>query len=108
MTEIVTVYAVFGSEEEARRIGRLCVEERLAACVNVLGAVHSVYRWQGRIEEGAEVAALFKTTRAGAAALIARIAELHSYDVPAVVAWPIADAHPAYADWVRTESGGPG
>jgi periplasmic divalent cation tolerance protein len=102
----VTLYAVFGSEEEAMRIGRICVEERLAACVNVLGAVRSIYRWHGKIEEGAEVAALFKTSADGAEALIERIAALHSYDVPAAVAWPVAAAHPLYADWVRAETGG--
>ena len=104
MSAIVTVYATFGSEEEARRIGRACVEERLAACVNVLGPIHSIYRWQGRIEEAGEAAALFKTTAEGAEALIARIAELHSYDVPAAVAWPIVDALEPYAQWVRDET----
>lgn len=108
MSGIVTVYAVFADEEEALRIGRICVEERLAACVNVLGAVRSVYRWQGEIEEGAEVAALFKTSSDGAELLIARIAGLHSYEVPAAVAWPIIDALPAYSDWVRAEIGGEG
>jgi len=103
LSGIVTVYAVFGSEEEALRIGRLCVEERLAACVNLLGAVHSIYRWQGKIEEGAEAAALFKTTAQGAEPLIARIAALHSYDVPAAVAWPIAAAHGSYAAWVAEQ-----
>jgi periplasmic divalent cation tolerance protein len=102
---ILTVYAVFANEEEALRIGRACVEERLAACVNLLGAVHSIYRWQGRIEEGTEVAALFKTSEASADALIARIAGMHSYDVPAAVAWPIAAAHADYAAWVRAETG---
>lgn len=101
MKAIVTVYAVFGSEEEARRIGRLCIEERLAACVNLLGPVHSIYRWQGEIEEAGEVAALFKTTGEGANALIARIAELHSYEVPAAVVWPIADSLDAYRAWVE-------
>ena len=104
MTGIATVYAVFGSEEEARRIGRRCVEERLAACVNVLGPVHSIYRWQGKVEEAGEVAALFKTRAETADALIARIAALHSYDVPAAVAWPIADAHGPYAEWVKDET----
>ena len=104
MSGIVTVYAVFGSDEEARRIGRTCVEERLAACVNVLGPIHSIYRWQGKVEEAAEVAALFKTTADGAEALTARIAELHSYDLPAAVVWPITDAVGGYADWVRAET----
>jgi periplasmic divalent cation tolerance protein len=103
VTAIVTVYATFASDEEARRIGRQCVEERLAACVNVLGHVHSVYRWQGRVEEAGEVAALFKSTANGAAALIARIGDLHSYEVPAVVAWPIVDALEPYREWVESE-----
>jgi periplasmic divalent cation tolerance protein len=104
MSPIATVYAVFGSDEEARRIGRACVEERLAACVNILGEVHSIYRWQGRIEEAGEVAALFKATAEGAERLIAQIAELHSYDVPAAVAWPIAEAGAAYAQWVHDQT----
>ena len=104
MTGIVTVYAVFGSAEEARRIGRMVVEERLAACANILAPCHSVYRWQGAIEEADEVPALFKTGAEAAPRLVARIAELHSYDVPAAVVWPIAEAVPAYADWVRAET----
>jgi periplasmic divalent cation tolerance protein len=110
---IVSVYAVFGSDEEARRIGRTVVEERLAACVNILGDCHSIYSWQGKIEEAGEVAAIFKTTAARADILIARIAELHSYEVPAITAWPVAAAHASYADWVEAETlavreGGPG
>ncbi len=101
---IVSVYATFAGDEEARRIGRTVVEERLAACANILGPCHSIYRWQGNIEEGGEVAALFKTAAERAEALVARIAELHSYDVPAAVVWPISDAHPAYAQWVRAET----
>lgn len=108
MSGIVTVYATFAGEEEARRIGRLCVEERLAACVNLLGPVHSIYRWQNEIEEAGEVAALFKTTAEGASVLIARIAELHSYDVPAAVVWPVVDAHAPYAAWVADNAGGDG
>ena len=101
---IVTVYATFASATEAEHIARTVVEERLAACANILGACRSIYRWQGTIEEGDEVAALFKTRAALAERLIARVAELHSYDVPAAVVWPIADALPAYADWVRAET----
>jgi periplasmic divalent cation tolerance protein len=101
---IVSVYALFGSDEEARRIARTLVEERLAACANLLGPCHSIYRWQERIEEAGEVAALFKTRADRARALIARIAELHSYDVPAAVAWPVAEALPAYAEWVEAET----
>jgi periplasmic divalent cation tolerance protein len=103
---IVTVYATFGSAEEADRVGRTVVEERLAACVNFLAPCRSVYRWQGAIEEGAEHPALFKTAADRAEALIARIAELHTYDVPAAVVWPIAHAHAPYAEWVLAETEG--
>ena len=106
MADIVTVYATFGSEEEARRIARTVVEERLAACANILVPSTSIYRWQGEIEEAAETAALFKTAAARGEALVARIGELHSYQVPAAVVWPIADALPAYARWVVEETGG--
>jgi periplasmic divalent cation tolerance protein len=104
MTAIVTVYATFASEEEARRIARILVEERLAACANILGACHSVYRWQGAIEEAQEVAALFKTRGEKADELIARLTQLHSYDVPAAVVWRIWDAAQGYADWVESET----
>ncbi len=107
MSRIVTVYATFADEEEAARIARIVVEERLAACVNILGPCRSIYRWRGVVEEAGETAALFKTAAAGAPALIARIAELHSYDVPAAVAWPIEDAQPEYARWVEQESAAP-
>ena len=100
MAEIVSVYAVFADEAEARRIGRLAIEERLAACVNMFGPCRSIYRWQGRIEESDEVAAIFKTGAGRAEALTARIAELHSYDVPCVAGWEIGSANPAYRDWI--------
>jgi periplasmic divalent cation tolerance protein len=100
---IVSVYATFGSEEEARRIARMVVEEKLAACANVLAPCFSVYRWQGRIEEAAEVPAIFKTRVDAAGRLIERIRALHSYEVPAAVVWPIADAVPDYARWVAEE-----
>ena len=101
---IVSVYATFASAEEAERIARRLVEERLAACANILGPCRSIYRWQDRIEDETEIAALFKTAAERADALIARLAELHSYDVPAAVAWPIAAATPDYARWVLDET----
>ncbi|MEA3049325.1 MAG: periplasmic divalent cation tolerance protein [Sphingomonadales bacterium] len=108
MTGIVSVYATFADAEEAARIARTLVEERLAACANILGPVRSVYRWEGGVRDGTEVAALFKTRADQAEALIARLAELHSYDVPAAVVWPIERALPAYARWVEDEAAAPG
>ena len=100
---IVSVYATFASDEEARRIARRLVEERLAACANIFAPCFSIYRWQGRIEEAAEVPAIFKTRADAASRLVERIRTLHSYDVPAAVVWPIADAVPDYAEWVAAE-----
>ncbi len=98
---VVTVTALFASEAQARAIGRTVVEERLAACVNMGGAVHSIYHWQGDIAEASEVVASFKTTAAMADALIARIADLHSYEVPCIYAAPIDKLLASYADWVE-------
>jgi periplasmic divalent cation tolerance protein len=99
---IVSVYATFASAEEAERIGRAVVEDRLAACVNILGPCRSIYRWQGVVESADEVAAIFKTTDAAADALLTRIAGLHSYDVPAITVWPIEKLLGNYAEWVET------
>ena len=103
MIDIVSVYATFGGDEEARRICRTLVEEGLAACANIFAPCHSIYRWQGKIEEAAEHAAILKTSAEAAPRLLARIAELHSYDVPAAVVWPVADALGPYAAWVGSE-----
>ncbi len=98
---VISVYSIFADAGEAERIGRTVVEERLAACVNLLGPIRSIYRWKGRIETADEVAAIFKTSEARADALISRIAGLHSYDVPAIVTWPIDKILVTYADWVE-------
>ena len=103
MSDIATVYAVFGSQDEAEQIGEAMIEQRLAACVNILGPAQSIYRWDGKIERAEEVPALFKTTRDAANQLIAAIAEAHSYDVPAICLWPIDRTLAPYADWVNSE-----
>ena len=104
MTDIVSVYALFGSAEEARTIARTAVEEGLAACANILAPCHSLYRWEGRIEEAAEIPVLLKTRADLAECLIERIDSLHSYEVPAAVAWGIEAAIPASARWVEAET----
>ena len=102
---VVSVYAVFADGDEAERIGRQVVDERLAACVNILGAIHSIYRWKGSVESSNEVAAIFKTSDDQAGALITRIAALHSYDVPCVATWPIDKILGSYAAWVEESVG---
>ena len=105
MTKIVSVYAVFADADEAGRIARTVVEERLAACANILGPCRSIYRWQGKVEEADEVAAIFKARADTAPKLLDRIVALHSYDVPAVAIWPVSGAPGEYAAWVAANSG---
>ena len=98
---VVSVYCVFASADEAERIGRTVVEEGLAACINVLGPCRSIYRWQGGIETAEEVPAILKTTTAASDALMARLASLHSYDVPCIAVWPIEKLLLSYSEWVE-------
>jgi periplasmic divalent cation tolerance protein len=98
---VVSIYCTFASAEEATWIGRQVVDERLAACINILGPCRSIYRWQGKVEEADEVPAILKTTAGVTDRLISRLTELHSYEVPAIAVWPIERLHPAYADWVE-------
>lgn len=84
----------------AGRIAEALVEERLAACVNVLPGLQSVYRWQGQIQRDAEVLLLIKTTRARYPALQARLPQLHPYELPELLAVEAAAGLPAYLQWV--------
>ena len=98
---IVSVYAVFADSDEAERIGRLVVEEKLAACINILGRCRSIYRWKGKIETADEVPAILKTHSWQADELIERIAALHSYDTPCITVVPIDKLLRRYAAWVE-------
>jgi periplasmic divalent cation tolerance protein len=90
----------------AEKLARVLVERRLAACVNILPAVNSIYRWQGSIEQAAEASVLIKTSRSCYEALEAAINELHPYDVPEIIALPIVAGLPAYLRWVAQETTG--
>ena len=98
---VVTVYATFTHPGQAQDIGMALVEDRLAACVNILQPCRSIYRWEGVVQSATETPALFKTTLDKADALIARIKELHSYDIPAIVVWPIERLPVDFGDWVE-------
>jgi len=86
--------------ETARGIARTLVEERLAACVNVVPGLHSTYRWQGAVESADEVLLLAKTTQDRFPALRDRLVALHPYELPEVIAVDVAAGSPAYLDWV--------
>lgn len=91
-------------EETANAIALAVVEEQLAACVNILPRVQSIYRWQGSVESAAEIPLLIKATTCNYPALEARIKAMHPYDVPEIVALPIAHGLPAYLNWVAAET----
>lgn len=92
------------NRETALSLARALVSERLAACVNLVPQITSVYRWQGAVEEDEEVLLVAKTRADRAERLCARIVELHPYDVPEVILLPVAGGAGPYLDWVRTES----
>ena len=95
------VFITAGGQAEAELIATALVEERLAACVNLLGQCRSVYRWQGRINHDDEVLLVVKTRRALFSKLQQRVAELHSYDVPEIIALDIQNGSPAYLDFLN-------
>lgn len=103
---VMFVYVTASDAEEARRIARTVVEERLAACGNVVERIHSIYWWQGDVQEGDEAALILKTTEERVSALVARITALHSYDCPCVEAIPVTQGHPAFLAWVAQEARG--
>ncbi len=105
--EMILVVSNMPDAEVAHSIARELVGRQLAACVNILPGVHSVYRWQGAVEEAGEVTVLIKTRRACYAALEAAMATLHPYDVPEIIALPISGGLPAYLGWLA-ESTSPG
>lgn len=101
MTDKVVVLVTCGSAKEARRIAKAVVERRLAACVNILDAhLHSIYRWKGRIESAKEFLLVMKTSRRRFAVLQKKIQELHSYDVPEIIALPIIAGAHDYLRWI--------
>lgn len=100
----VFVYMTAGSPDEARRIARALVEERLAACVNIIDGMTSVYRWEGAVEEGRETVMIAKTRADRFEELAARVRALHSYTVPCIIEIPLGRGDAPYLDWLRTES----
>jgi periplasmic divalent cation tolerance protein len=106
MTDALIVFTTFGSEEEAARVVRTLVEERLAACGNLLPGVRSLYPWQGEIRDQREVMAILKTRKQDWPALMSRLHELHSYETPECLAIRIASGAPRYMAWLEEVLGG--
>ena len=106
--EVVVVLVTAPSEDEARRIGQTLVGERLAACVNVVGPIRSIYRWEGAVQEEAEHLLIAKARREDVDTLAARVRALHPYEVPEVIALDVTAGSAPYLDWVQRATDRPG
>ena len=104
MSQTLLVITNCPDEAAANAIALAVVEARLAACVNILPRVQSVYRWQGAVESATEIPLFIKSTAAGYPALEALIREHHPYDVPEIIALPVTQGLPAYLNWVAAET----
>ena len=106
--DLVVAFSTAGSPEEARQIGRALVVEQLAGCVNIVENIQSIYRWQGAIESAGESLLLIKTRANHIPAIESRLRELHSYDIPELVAIPIRLGAQPYLDWLLGSTAGRG
>lgn len=103
----VVVFVTASGPEEAERIGRALVEERLAACANLIPSISSTYWWKGKIEEASEALLVVKTRQDLLERLTARVRALHSYTVPEVIALPILGGNPDYLRWIDESTASP-
>ena len=97
------VYMTAGSREEAHKIGRELVVSKLAACVNILEGMNSIYMWDGKIQDDSEVVMIAKTTENRLPELVEKVNSLHSYDCPCIVAIPVSGGNQAFLDWIAQE-----
>lgn len=104
MSDVLIGFSTCGSRDEAERIAGYLVEERLAACVNILPGIQSVYRWQGKLERAEEWLLLLKTTSEKSEALQTGLRHIHSYEVPELVLLPVSSGLPEYLAWVAAET----
>lgn len=100
------IYITTSNKEEARRIGRMLVEEKLAACVNIIDGMESIYRWEGKIEEASECILIAKTHYSKVKPLTERVKALHSYQCPSIVSITLTEdeGNIAYLNWLLEES----
>ncbi|MDA0997882.1 MAG: divalent-cation tolerance protein CutA [Proteobacteria bacterium] len=106
MSDAVVLYITCRDKDEALMIGRLLVEEKLAACANVIGGLTSIFSWQGAIETADEALLILKTVTTLIEPATDRIRELHGYEVPCVVALPIVGGNPDFLKWIGEETAG--
>jgi periplasmic divalent cation tolerance protein len=101
VSNFIVVFVTCGSEDEALKIARTLVEERLAACANMVSPLRSIYRWEGKIWDEKEWLLIIKTQQFRFEDLAKRVKALHSYSVPEIIALPITESSPAYLNWIE-------
>jgi len=101
MSDFIVIFVTCGSEEEALKIARTLVEERLAACANLVSPIRSIYRWEGKIWDEKEWLLVIKTQDARYGDLEKRVKSLHSYSVPEIIALPIKEGSAGYLQWIE-------
>ena len=99
------IYMTAGSREEARKIGKELVISRLAACVNILDNMNSLYMWQGKVQDDSEIVMIAKTTEDHVPQLVEKVKSLHSYECPCIVSIPVSGGNQAFLDWIADEVG---
>ncbi|SMP66146.1 divalent cation tolerance protein [Desulfonatronum zhilinae] len=100
----IMVYMTAESMGQAKTVARELISNRLAACVNILDRMQSLYWWEGKVEESGEVVVLAKTRAELLPALAERVRAVHSYDCPCIVSWPLTDGHQPFLDWIGRET----
>jgi periplasmic divalent cation tolerance protein len=105
MTDKIVVLSTCATEAEAEKLARALVEARVAACVNIVPGVRSIYRWQGAVESAAECLLVIKSSRARFGELRAALEKAHSYEVPEVLALPVVEGAPNYLSWLESQLG---
>ncbi len=98
--DINFIYITAGSKDEARAIGRELVQSRLAACVNILDNMNSLYWWEGKVQDDQEVVLIAKTTAGNVPQLIETVKSRHSYECPCIVSLPVSGGDPAFLEWI--------
>ena len=104
--KVTFIYMTAGSKEEARKIGSELVTMKLAACVNILENMNSIYMWQGKVQDDREVVMIAKTTEDRVPQLVEKVKSLHSYECPCIVSIPVSGGNQAFLDWIAEEVDG--
>ena len=100
---ITLVYMTTGDKEEARAIGKALIKSNLAACVNIIDSMNSLYRWEGKLQDDQETILIAKTTQEKIEDLKKKVVSIHSYDCPCILTFPVSDGHAPFMTWIKDQ-----